>query len=127
MTTHRIALVGHCTPDAFALTSALKGMLGDCEIERINDTKSLTNALESTDLHLVNRVLDGSFGSDSGIALISDLAAQGHRTMLISNYPDAIEESVSAGAAQGFGKSDMRSDTAERALRAALNTQEPES
>jgi len=116
----RLALVGHCTPDSFALTSAIKGAIPGASIDRLDAHDRVAEDAGSYDLLLVNRVLDGDFPDTSGIALIGALSASGVRTMLISNYPESIDESVRAGAAPGFGKSEMRSDRAARALREAL-------
>jgi len=119
-TAPRLALVGHCTPDAFALTSAIKGALPKAQIDRLDSHEGVAQAADEYDLLLVNRVLDGDFPDTSGIALIGALSAAGARTMLISNYPESIEQSVRAGAVPGFGKTDMRSDKAAEALRGAL-------
>ena len=88
------------------------------------DAGPIQVAFEGFDLLLINRVLDGSYPDDSGIGMIRDLPESAPGAMLISNYPEAIEESVQAGAIPGFGKSEMRSARAEAALRSALGLEE---
>ncbi len=119
-----IALVGHCGPDAFALQSAVMGAIPDATLHRLNSYAELRTRTHELTLLLVNRVLDGIFENNSGIELIAELLGelgeQAPAMMLISNYPEAIEESVAVGALPGFGKRAMRSPQTERALRAAV-------
>lgn len=68
----------------------------------------------------MNRVLDGSFEDDSGINLIRIHASEHSALMLISNFPEALEEAVQAGGVQGFGKRDMRTETARISLHNAI-------
>ena len=116
----RVALVGHCGPDAHALTSAIKGVLAGATIDRLDRRDAFDERKGSYDLLVVNRVLDGDYGDASGIGLIRGLGEGDPPAMLISNYPESIKESVAAGAARGFGKAEMRSETAAAALRDAL-------
>jgi len=106
----RIALVGHCTPDAAMLRSMLARALPGSAIELVNDEPALRDA-KHAGLLLVNRVLDGSFGAvQSGIELIRLLHADASfagRTMLVSNYPEAQAEAEAVGSHPGFGKSDL--------------------
>lgn len=120
--TARIALVGHCGPDSFALQAAISSAVEGALIERVNDETGLRTALDTADLLLVNRVLDGAFASESGIELIRTIvAAEGAPpAMLISNYADAQAEAEAAGAKPGFGKADMRSGAARDAVLHAL-------
>jgi len=116
----RIALVGHCGPDAFALQSAVAGFVSGAEVERITSPAELGDDVGRFDLLLVNRVLDGGFGGSSGLDLIRSFGADASRSMLISNYPESVQEAVDAGAARGFGKRAMRSEEARVALHDAL-------
>ncbi len=115
-----IALVGHCGPDAFALQSSVMGFVPGAVMHRLNSMDELAAMMDKLSLLLVNRVLDGSFDSDSGIELIRGLGEGSPPAMLISNFPESLEESVAAGAVMGYGKRGMRSQEAEKALKSAL-------
>jgi hypothetical protein len=120
--TRRIALVGHCGPDAFALKSAVMGFVPGATIELVGSQQDFEARVAQFDLHLVNRVLDGSFPNTSGIDLIAKHHADHPPMMLISNYPESLQEAVEAGAVMGFGKRAMRSEEARIALQNALGT-----
>jgi predicted NodU family carbamoyl transferase len=117
----RISLVGHCTPDAFALRSAIAGFYPEAQVENINSNADFESRIGDFQLHLINRVLDGSFKDDSGISLIRHHASHHHALMLISNFPESLQEAVDAGGVQGFGKRDMRAESARIALQSAIN------
>lgn len=119
-TNHTIVLVGHCTPDAFALTAAIRGAVPNATIERADSTDELNASLAGASLLMVNRVLDGSFPNTSGIDLISGLGEGAPSAMLISNLKDAQAQAEQAGAVPGFGKSEQRSERAAGVIRAAL-------
>ena len=116
----QIALVGHCGPDSFALQSSIMGFVPGSTIHKIQSAQELEAKMGEFSLLVVNRVLDGEFASDSGIELIENLPAGAPPAMLISNFPESLEESVAAGAVMGYGKRNMRSDAAEAALKSAL-------
>jgi hypothetical protein len=116
-----VALVGHCGPDMFALRSALRSVLPGAEIVTVQDEKSLATTAAEADLLLVNRVLDGRFEDESGLKLIERLSGATPAVMLISNFPDAQAAATDAGAAPGFGKKELYSDTMRDRLRAALD------
>jgi hypothetical protein len=116
-----ILLVGHCGPDAFMLRSAIRSLAPEAEVVMVDDAASLKSRLDSADLALVNRVLDGRFESDDGIGLIASLAPESSaKFMLVSNFAEAQERAEAAGALPGFGKSDMRSEETRRRIEAAL-------
>lgn len=111
MAPRRIGLVGHCGPDASYLMLAAKKAVPAAEVVRIDDDTALDAFLAGggEGLLLVNRVLDGEFGGDSGIELIRRLR-QSHATvalMLVSNFDSAQEEAIQAGAMRGFGKREI--------------------
>ena len=125
--TSRIVLVGHCGFDSASIQRAASHAAPNATVTRVNDQSSLGKAATPDALLLINRVLDGSFSADDGIALIEQLA-QSHpdaapRMMLISNYEDAQRDAVAAGALQGFGKADLGDDTATDRIRNALSSQ----
>lgn len=116
----QIALVGHCGPDSFALQSSVMGFVPGSVIHKLNSMDELNAKMGDLSLLLVNRVLDGGFDSESGIELIRGLGDDAPPAMLISNFPESLEESVAAGAVMGYGKQKMRSEEAEAALKSAL-------
>lgn len=110
--TREILLVGHCVPDSFAMRSALGRYAPGVEFVRVNSEAELAGHAGAVGL-LVNRVLDGEFESESGLALIASLeAGRLGRAALISNLADAQAEAAELGAAPGFGKSDMYGERA---------------
>lgn len=112
-----VHLVGHCGPDTFMLTNAIRRALPGVSIESANTSDDVASAIESTSLLLVNRVLDGQFESESGIELIRTLSeGKSPAMMLISNFAEAQAEAEQAGAVPGFGKSDMGSPESNQKL-----------
>ena len=117
----KILLVGHCGPDSFALRSAVWSAVDGADVKIIADRATLDREAGSAALCLVNRVLDGSFGTSDGVELIRMLArGGGPALMLVSNYADAQEQAVAAGALQGFGKSEMSDPATIERLRESL-------
>ncbi len=116
----QIALVGHCGPDAFALQSSVMGFVSGAVIHKVNTRDELDEKMDDLSLLLVNRVLEEGFGTESGIELIRGLGEGAPPAMLITNFEDSMKESIEAGGVMGFGKSAMRSQEAERALKDAL-------
>jgi len=117
MSNQTIALVGHCGPDMFMLTTAVQRIAPDATLVTVNDTTSLDAHVADGAVLLVNRVLDGMFESDDGIDLIRRVTnGDGNaRALLISNLPEAQDAAIEAGAAPGFGKSQLYdASTAER-------------
>lgn len=116
-----VVLVGHCGPDMFMLRGAVKRALPGATIQSADDAAQLAGLLQPGVLLLVNRVLDGGFETESGIELIRSLVHRhpGIRAMLISNYPEAQQQAVEAGACPGFGKRDINSENTVTLLRAA--------
>jgi DNA-binding NarL/FixJ family response regulator len=122
--TKRIALVGHCGADATYLRIAVTRTVKDVVFVRADDHSELNKAIaEGLDLVLLNRRLDWGFETDEGVELIRQLRAEhpNLRLMLVSNYPDAQEAALQAGALPGFGKDDLRGRAADEKLRAALS------
>lgn len=117
-----ILLVGHCGPDAFMLRSTARSFVPEAKIEMINDMAKVLDKLDTANLILVNRVLDGQFDSDDGIGLIEQLAPKAKgKLMLVSNFEEAQARAVAVGAIPGFGKSNMRSDETRQRLIDALS------
>ena len=114
-----IVLVGHCRPDEFMLKSAISSLLPGARVEAAGDERTVGVLAASADLLLINRVLDGAFESDDGHALLTRWVPT-VATMLVSNLAPAQQRSFEAGAALGFGKSELRSEAMRSALRSAL-------
>jgi len=113
-----ITLVGHCRPDIFALTAAVRGFIPKANVVSINSNDQM---IDPTDLYLVNRILDGSFPNESGIELIRNLPEGSSPAILITNIEEHAQTALQAGAQPGFGKADSRSPKAQQALLTALN------
>lgn len=116
-----IVLVGHCGPDAMLLRTAVGRYLPDAPMIPVSDRKSLEKHLGPGNVLLINRVLDGDFGTGSGIELIRELVQREPAPvmLLVSNYPDAQKEAERAGAMPGFGKSGLYEDQTGPKLRSA--------
>jgi len=121
-----VLLVGHCFPDAMMLKSAVKRVIKGVNFEKAHSVGDLEKHLPGSSVALVNRVLDGSFESTDGIGLIRQFASHeaGTALLLVSNFPESQAEAEAAGAAPGFGKTDLyAAETAERILAAiAIST-----
>ena len=123
MTQTRIALIGHCRADQWGLKAALGSMFPGAEFVAIGKSANVQAEATSADLCLVNRALDGRFKEADGIELIRNMFAAEKPTsaiLLISNYPDAQERAVQAGAHPGFGKQDLNNDEMRDAISSAL-------
>ena len=111
-----IALVGHCNPDTFAMKMALGRFAPGVEFVAVTDSAGL-EAHKGAAGVLINRRLDGDFGTRSGLALIEGLPAEVRaRAALVSDLADAQAEAAALGAAPGFGKSAMYGDEAKACL-----------
>ncbi len=117
-----VVLVGHCGPDSFMLTHAVRSAVPGAHVSLNTEEKHLWES--PADLLLVNRVLDGWYEDDSGMRLIRQARERGVPAMLISNFAEAQAEAEQVGASPGFGKSEVRSDKARRAIRSALGLEE---
>jgi DNA-binding NarL/FixJ family response regulator len=119
----KVALVGHCGPDSSYLRMAVSRALRDAKVVAADDDSELKQLLaDGVDLLLFNRILDYGFESDEGIEVIRQLRAEHPhvKTMLVSNYDDAQEAAVQAGALPGFGKREIGTPRVTQLLRDAL-------
>jgi CheY-like chemotaxis protein len=120
----RILLVGHCGPDSTYLRMFVKSAFGEVSLTSADDQASLDRALaQGIDLILLNRELGMDFTPDTGIEMIRALKPRypAVRMMLVSNFPQAQTQAVSAGAVPGFGKRAIGSPAARQLLRDALS------
>lgn len=116
-----VLLVGHCGFDSGGLTRFAQTTLPGARVLRVNDQNTLAKLISETPcLLLINRVLDGSFQVGHGTALIESLGSTESVSLLISNYEDAQQAAEQAGAAPGFGKSDLGTPSAIERLQQAV-------
>jgi CheY-like chemotaxis protein len=106
MTAKRVLSVGQCWADHSSISRTLQHHFG-ADVIGADSTEAALDQLsrEAFDLVLVNRVFDAD--GTSGLQLIKQLKQEGSEqvpVMLVSNYEDAQQEAVSAGAVPGFGK-----------------------
>ena|SRR5687768_3946641 len=119
----RVALVGHCGPDASYLRLAVARAVKDAQIVFADDQHALNKLIEAgVDLVLFNRQLDYGFETDEGVELIKRLRAKAPslKAMLVSNYPEAQQAALQAGAVEGFGKREIGSPKVSELIRSAL-------
>lgn len=125
MSVRQVYLVGHCGADGFALHQAVKASAGerdDLNIRTAVDTDpNVQNAGPDT-LLLINRQLGNVLSKRLGVELIQTLNQRDAppRMMLISNYDDAQQQAIEAGALPGFGKSQLHRPETKAKLEAAL-------
>ena len=103
----RVLSVGQCGADHGGITRTLRQAFGAEVVAAHGAAEALLRLQEGGyALVLVNRVLDGdgSPGVDVVRAVKQDEALRRVPVMLVSNYEDAQEEAVAAGAEPGFGK-----------------------
>jgi two-component system, chemotaxis family, chemotaxis protein CheY len=120
----KVLLVGHCGPDSSYLKAAIRNADKSATVLMADDSTELHRALEGgVDLVLFNRELGYGFDVPDGASVIKQLrAAQPDlRMILVSNYPDAQQQAVVAGAMPGFGKRELGSPRVTELLRSALN------
>ncbi len=118
----RIILVGHCGIDGPRLEKEVNTNIKSADVLRINSEQELKAACdEGADLLLVNREPLGFDGTD-GVDLIRELHNNfpEQKIMLVSDYDDAQEQAVEAGAIPGFGKGDIGTPKLANTLRQAL-------
>jgi DNA-binding NarL/FixJ family response regulator len=115
-------LVGHCGPDTYLLKNAITRAVPGATIVSADDPASLESNTKKGGILLINRTLDAGFDTDSGVELIAELAKSDAppTMMLVSNYADAQQDAIAAGARSGFGKKDVYTkETAARLREAA--------
>jgi len=119
----KVVLVGHCGADSSYLRIAVASAGPAVSVVSVDDEESLGTALAAgAELVLINRILDWGFDEQEGVALISRLRRThpNLKTMLISNYADAQQAAVAAGALPGFGKREIGTAKVKQLLQGAL-------
>jgi hypothetical protein len=118
----RVVLVGHCSLDGPRLQEEIRAMPEEPEVLRVNDKAKLEAVCEEGEnLLLVNREPVGF--DEEGIDIVRHVHERypGQNVMLVSDFSDAQEEAVEAGAMQGFGKRDMGTPKLAKAVRRGMN------
>ena len=114
----RVLSVGQCVPDDGKILQFLTSHFDVQMIRSVDKEDALARIqTESFNLILVNRKLDIDY--TDGMAVIQAIQDNPDinttPVMLISNYADAQEKAIQAGAEQGFGKMEFnKPDVLER-------------
>ncbi|HET6879577.1 MAG TPA: response regulator [Pirellulales bacterium] len=124
----RVLDVGQCSFDHGTLRRLIADDLGAevVQAHHLNDAvKELKNG--RFDLVLVNRKLDADYSDGLAVvrAIKGDASLAATPVMLVSNYPDAQEAAVAAGAEPGFGKAELTQPATREKLRRFLDVGNP--
>ena len=119
----KVALIGHCGPDSSYLRMAVMQASKGVNVIGADEREELQKVLEDgVDLLLFNRELGYGFDEEKGVDVIKRLRAENPnlKMMLVTNYPDAQQAAVAAGALPGFGKRELGSPRVVQLLKDAL-------
>ena len=119
----RVILVGHCGPDSSYLRLSVANAIPGAKVIGIDDAAELEQTIQGgADLLLINRVIDFGFEETEGVALIGNLLSRHPelKTMLVSNYADAQNAALAAGAVGAFGKRELGTPRVTQLLRDAV-------
>jgi two-component system, chemotaxis family, chemotaxis protein CheY len=114
--------VGNCDPDHGSIRRLLSRF--DVDVDRVMFVSEAVAALErrSYDLVLVNRLIFAD--SSDALPLITKMKADDRfreiPVMMISNFEEAQDRAVAAGALRGFGKSSLNDEATVALLRPHL-------
>ncbi len=115
--------VGHCTPDAWMLRTAVQRVLPDAEVHPVNDETELRERIAGSKgpmVLLVNRLLDGRFPHGDGIELIESHGGGSVAAALISNLDASQASAAAVGGVPGFGKTALNDAGTAEKLRNAV-------
>src|SRR3954454_17767946 len=118
----KVLLVGHCGPDSSYMRMVVRSADPTAQVIMADDQRELRAALDGgVDLILFNRELGYGFEEELGVDVIKYLKPNypSLKMMLVSNYSEAQEEAVAAGALLGFGKREIGSRRVVDLLRSA--------
>lgn len=119
----RVLSIGQCAADHYGISTFLRSHF-TVEVDAADSAKDAFAALQARtyDLVLVNRLLDRD--GSPGLAIIRRLKADQDFAavpiMLVSNYENAQQEALAAGATRGFGKAELSDEKTLGRLRAVL-------
>lgn len=103
----RVLDVGNCDPDHGSIKWVIESEF-DARLDRVMFVPDALQRMRETayDLVLVNRLIfeDQSDGMELIRAAKADASLSRIPILLVSNYPDAQQAAVAAGAVPGFGK-----------------------
>jgi CheY-like chemotaxis protein len=106
----RVLDVGQCNPDHSSLSHFLTSNF-DVQVDRSHEMDDTLQKLQSNhyDMVMINRKLDRDYSDGMEILrkIKADDATKEIPIVLISNYDDAQEAAIKAGAAPGFGKAQL--------------------
>ncbi len=115
--------IGNCGPDHAAIFQLLQTHY-DVEVVQAHGLSDALDLMRESDfsLVLVNRIMDrdGSPGIDILQQIKNDSALCDVPVMMISNFAEHQETAIAAGAAPGFGKSELHLPTTVERLRPFL-------
>lgn len=106
----RVLDIGNCGPDHMALKRLIERSF-DASLDAADQWSDARRLLSEQpyDLVIVNRKLDVDYSD--GMEIIRQIKADPQwaevPVMLLSNFPEAQDEAVAAGALAGFGKSQL--------------------
>ena len=106
----KVLSIGQCDADNQRISHMLNSHF-QIEYSTAEDQRDALSKLngQSFDIVLVNRILDSN--GAQGLEIISEMKSNGQLksipVMLVSNFQDAQESAVAAGAEPGFGKSSL--------------------
>jgi CheY-like chemotaxis protein len=103
----KVLSVGQCGFDNFGIGRTIRKHFGTEVLTADSAEEAIAILVDGEiTLVLINRVLDrdGSSGIDLIKQIKADPALEAIPIMLVSNYEDAQEEAIEAGAIAGFGK-----------------------
>jgi CheY-like chemotaxis protein len=122
----RVLDVGQCDFDH----GAIRRLIEDEFAAQVVQAHGLNDALvrlknDPFNLVLVNRKLDSDYSDGLAVvrAIKADASLADTPVMLVSNYPDAQEAAVAAGAQPGFGKAELYQPATREKLRPFLASQ----
>lgn len=124
----KVALIGHCGPDSSYLRMAVMQASKGAKVVGADERDELQKVLEDgVDLLLFNRELGYGFDEEKGVDVIKRLRAENPnlKMMLVTNYPDAQQDAIAAGALPGFGKRELGSPRVVQLLKDALGESQP--
>jgi len=119
----KVALIGHCGPDSSYLRMAVMQASKGVKVIGADEREELQKVLEDgVDLLLFNRELGYGFDEQKGVDVIKRLRSERPdlKMMLVTNYPDAQQAAIAAGALPGFGKRELGSPRVVQLLKDAL-------
>lgn len=125
MSGKRVLSIGQCMADHGNITRRLRATFA-AQVVSVDSSREALEWLrrEAFDLVLVNRVFDVT--AESGQELIRQVKADEQlrdvSIMLVSNFPEAQDEAVAAGAIPGFGKAALNQQETVEKLRPYLGS-----